>query len=626
MGYYKKKADEKDFGGVDTRTLVHKSFRDLQIGGSITVKANPTAQAQEVSNPIPILNRTNIVIDANYPGDDALDGNTLSQMVSSDKSKLLNLFDIGIMRIAINYLYLGMTNTVKNKALNHEVDMAVSEAVSFAYSESLTQLPAFKATVQSSMPSVTGLTGWLVAYQTFLQNIGAIPASYNTCMGFEQVLKDMGYRREAPLITELFGLLRKASFRAKVNAISEYTLAEYFDRNWWEQVNTLIRVPSRRSEALTSPLLFMSGIHTIPETIVTGEGSEDPMFDTRTYKLKMTIDGVEKEYHISELFEKAVDALNPYFILKWAREVYRNASNVTAQGYFNRIENILNGIKLIMVKFSQDNAELRTVLDRMATVGIVYWQKGVTFDVSKSNPVGTVVYNKLVEDVFTAAVASAATMSWDEHDLRWRFFTMWDKFTGIPEYDKKSGGAFITMSLRELPTDTDYTTTKWLIPKLFTVSKLNGTDDQWFLNRKGYQIAVNGKKFTHAELAANPIFARLDVLSQAVVDLNVATVDVTATDLTGHDIRSAVYFLLNDLFCAGALKTGDATYDYCLGSDAIALLDVEMDDLGNSMISFARNYSPFRVKTPDPQRTVGFATKTMKSHVSDESPSSETSV
>lgn len=71
----------------------------------------------------------------------------------------------------------------------------------------------------------------LVFYQSILQNIAGVLAKYNQLRSLETHLVDMGFRREAPLTHKLFGLLKKKSFIAILNSLSNYLVGEYFDRD-----------------------------------------------------------------------------------------------------------------------------------------------------------------------------------------------------------------------------------------------------------------------------------------------------------------------------------------------------------------------------------------------------------
>lgn len=100
----------------------------------------------------------------------------------------------------------------------------------------------------------------------------------------------MGYNNEAPFTTELFNLLSKAVFKGQINAISNFITGEFFDFDWFTQVNTLSMVPSRETTSMTSPLMTITATHSIPKDIVmttlssTSTGTtETVVFDSETY-------------------------------------------------------------------------------------------------------------------------------------------------------------------------------------------------------------------------------------------------------------------------------------------------------------------------------------------------------
>lgn len=130
----------------------------------------------------------------------------------------------------------------------------------------------------------------LIWYQSVLQNLASIPAKFNSTMSIRQALIDMGYNNEAPFTTELFNLLSKAVFKGQVNAISNFITGEFFDFDWFTQVNTLTMVPSRETTSMTSPLMTITATHSIPKDIVmttmssTSTGTtETVVFDSETY-------------------------------------------------------------------------------------------------------------------------------------------------------------------------------------------------------------------------------------------------------------------------------------------------------------------------------------------------------
>lgn len=121
-----------------------KAFRDLSFGSTISVKADPNAQASRMSQPYAIIAKTNPVMEGVYPGEDNLAGIVLEQLMNSNNSKLVNNFDSASLKLKLNYLYLnidGKNSALTFGALNKEMGNAINEALASTDAEMVTQLP-----------------------------------------------------------------------------------------------------------------------------------------------------------------------------------------------------------------------------------------------------------------------------------------------------------------------------------------------------------------------------------------------------------------------------------------------------------------------------------------------------
>lgn len=319
----KEKDVDKESGYFQTR-----AFKDLRFG-PITVAANPNVEGTTAAQPYAIIASSNRVADASYPGTRCLAGNTIQQLLNSTNSKLQNCFDIGNMKLRLHYLYLAINSSDKNQALNKQMGAAIDEALSFGYSEMLTQLPFYTDTVTSSMPQMDGNNkgAALVWYESMLLNTASIPAKYLETRSLEKEVTDMGFNKEAPIIHDLYGLLKKAAFISVINGISKYTQGEYFDNYWFKQMNVLCNVPSRKSKSMTDPLLTIRGVHALPEVSLTSSGAQSPYFDSSTYTA--TVGDVT--YTAEELVAAILDDLDVHSIVKWARDRYYGNTAVTPQ-------------------------------------------------------------------------------------------------------------------------------------------------------------------------------------------------------------------------------------------------------------------------------------------------------
>lgn len=593
-----------------TSTLLGKTaFRDLKYAQPITVMANPTAEATRSAVPYAIINSTNQVWEARYPGESNLAGNTIPLMRNSNSSRLLNLFDCCKVDLVLKYLYAAIDSTDINQALNVQLGKSMSEALSKAYSEMYVQLPLFQSTITSSMQNCDpeNRTQAFIWYQTMLQNIASIPAKYNMCISLEQHLKDSCYNRDVAPLDDLFGLLRKNSFRAKINAFSNIITGEYFDLSWFKQMNTLTMVPSRRTNSMRDPLLIIDACHDVPDIKIVNNGIT--VLDSENYSITIpknsgtAWDGQKLTFQ--EAILALIKSLSPYNILKWSRQLTNGIVTTTPTQYFNSVVTLVEQIRSVMSKFPADVSDIRTVLDIANRAGLNRWKRGIYFDVTKEmfyQP----VFNKLCNDVFVNYLSSPNSVHYDETTLRWKFYTLWDEYLGIPSYDKFNGGAFLTFSTRQFDSSVQPSTdTKYLVPKLFDIPS-SGYNTVATVNRLGVTAEIKYTVYDNQAINNSTIYNRLNVLGLSDYDQRVPSVDIEQGYNSIPETGSALEYVLNRLFSLGDIKVSATQTNSTINAEVISAIDVELDDVSNSMIAFAQAYAPFKVYTPVTERTVGF--------------------
>lgn len=285
---------------TDSLTYNIKAFRDLQNVGAIEVKADPNSSILRGSYPYNIIARTNKVVDANYAGKPNIEGNILTRLQNSNKSQLLNVFDLTTINFRANYLYLCYSRSESTKhnniAVNMEMNKAFNEALAKGYSTMFTQLPYYTDTITTSLPvpetysaSETGVyhkMGGLLHYQTVLQNAMLPISKYIQTISLQQEALNMSYRREAPTVTALYGLLMKKAFKATLNAVGTTIIGEYFDLNWYKQMNTLANIASRKSNSMTDPLMTATMTTCIPSCTMATAGQSPVTYYDSTQVLK----------------------------------------------------------------------------------------------------------------------------------------------------------------------------------------------------------------------------------------------------------------------------------------------------------------------------------------------------
>lgn len=627
----------------NSMTYQTKAFRDLQNVGLIEVKADPNTEASKAGVPYNIISRMNKVVDAKYAGYDNISGNVLTRLQNSNDSQLLNIFDTLSMNVRINYLYMcyqtSESTNHNNLAVNREMLKAFTEALSKGYSTMLTQLPFYTNKITGGLPSISGLTdtqqdiygkfGGIIHYQTVLQNLVAPIAKYIQTMSLESELMMMCYRREAPLVTALYGLLRKKAFVATLNSIGTNVIGEYFDLNWYRQNNTLINVPSRKSKCMSDPLITATATTFINPCTMSIQTGTDPETHEPVYTEYYDSEDVLKTYGVffnpdtwtydgtaesptSITLENAIYRLNRLLdqqtILNWARQLNSTAGPhliATPSAYYQNIVKLIEAINVMATSFVTNVADIRTFIDKLNDSHMVYWQKGIKLSVDKVEQT-EVTYNVLLHNMISAYVGGSNKMIYDTNTQRWQCYTLWNKYEGIAEFDRRSGGSFLTFGLRNLDLgDLSSTDIAMCLPILLAPELTENSTKCLATTRLGYMVRVSST--VSSSIVDNPVLSRLDPLKIGF-SIKIPTIDVSAitTASARAKLGSAACELLQNIAGYGTVKRTATLSDNVCDPDYICFIDVQIEDVSNEMITYCRNFSPFRVQTPDGKRTIGF--------------------
>lgn len=651
----KYEAPRKEELGHGSDTLQAKAYRDLDNIGVIDVKADPNAEMSYGSFPYTIIGRTAPVLDANYPGYVNIAGNSITLMQNdTTTSQLMNIFDVGVIVKKINYNYLPIRSDAINVAFAGEMIKSIEQAVSFGFSTMLTQLPFASATYATDMPIPSQyITNWdpdtpptglsrtlaksagyyaaMIHYQCVLQALVQPISKYIELRSLEKEMMRMSFRTEAPLLTQLFGLFKKSSFIAEVNTIGTVVINEYFDVNWYHQNNTLQCVPSRKTKGMVDPLLTIVGTHAIPRLTIDSPSYDSDnlatstaakLLDPETFAFKTGV-----AVKLEKLVENAAKLMNPAYILRFVRLLNRNAlpavtppdeACASISAYGEAVKVYLSYIARFAASFSTAMSNIRTFLDKLDQSGMIYWKKGVSFFVDKISQLEP-HYNALLNDVFAAAYSGADKVIYDAQTKRWRAWAFWNKYVGIPEFDRVSGGCFLTFGLRDIqPTASDGSTVDFnsssgLIPILFSSS--SGDTSSLIVTRSGASSALQKGAITNASFGTDHYLTRLNVMNNATISLKQPLIDITISNPAAKaKFASAALLFIGNVFGYGATSSINedeelVIEDKMLDPDYVAFVDLEIEDVSNQMIVYARNYAPFRVDTPNSSRTMGFARK-----------------
>lgn len=648
--HFKGSIPEKEKVSEAAETWQVKAFRDLQnVDASIDVKADPYQTVLRGDYPYALIARTNRVIDSGYTGYQNIDGNSIVRMFNSDRTQLMNIFDVATLNERLNYLYAAYSISSKNLAVNVELGKAVSEALSKGYSTMLTQLPFYSDGVASSdFPDVDNASGTtvpvlavgsgvqnklclLLHYQSVLQTLVSPESKYIETMSLEQAVMNMCYRREAPIMTSLYGLFKKKAFIATLNAIGTTLIADYFDLSWYKQTNTLTSLCSRRSNSMLDPILTLTATHRIPQCSIYASTSSgfltDPYYNSDNLKASgiwinpdtLTMDGTSTA-PVTLSLEVLVYRLNRMLdistMLTWARQLNNgslpaNVSIRTPSAYYQTINTLISAIQVLASQFTSAMTEVRTFLDRMQPTNLMYWKSGQWISVDRIQQLDP-NYNMILADCFQTYLGGTPSTEWDANTQRWKVNTLWNKYTGIANFDKMSGGSFLTFSLRGLQnveTDSGYRDTMYLIPLLFTDELYSGSRSCLATTRGGIRSAVSTKTIT---LTSDYNLARLDPLNAGITAKVPNIIEPTGIEATNKAkfASAAIQFLTTTAGYGQVLDndTSNTVLTSAVDPDYVSFVDVEVEDVSNLMITFCRNYSPFRVATPDGARSIGFGT------------------
>ena len=597
-----------------TQWMVAKSMRDLT-GRSIAVAANPYQAVVGAVNPYPMLAAQNRIIDTNYAGRANLMGNVPIEIANNPESRYLQSYDMAVIRLAMHYNYMAILPEHKNVAVNKEYIKAQNESLCNAYAETFTDLPFFSYEIATNMPGCDAtdatnpdnVLAFTTFYQSILQNIAMVVNKYNQMLAMEQTLYNQSWGRETPQLKSLYGLLKKASLKAAIEAIANYIPGAAMDVSWLTQTNILCNVPCKRSDSYDDPLITVDAYTIVPNIKVSVGGqtvftySEDEKFSaTSDYQ---TADGKS----FTELVARIISEMSVFTIANWARDSFAGNSSVTPQDYFNKLVDDLESLQAMMSRFPSDVADFEVVLKVMNRVGLNNWSFNTAMRVDLPGNYYKPVFNKLIYDVVSAYCCGGADMTFDDNTRRWKFYTLWDRVESIPEYDIMSGGAFLTFSLRDLPNEdaaNKYLSTKWLIPVMFDMES-----SIEILNRRGYNAAIDRTTvYDYAQLATSPTLARLVPLpNMKDAKLRIPTINVRSDSVYGYANASFAMKFIMKMCGVGIVYSGESDQSISLNETIMNLTDEQLEDVSNTMINQARVSSPFRTAVAQDVRTVGFA-------------------
>lgn len=638
-------------------------IRELPMASSaIQTKVDPYASDEGSGSPYRAYNRNCRILNPVYEGNENLDGSSAMQIYNEDQSALLNYFDVVRMSLRTNYRYMSikprMNGSVDqtNYGLISSMFKAFIEKMEEIEASTFTDISAFSYIVTTSLPTspdpehdkiwspyvikinnVIYYTEYaavfllMLEYQLIMQRAASVFCSVNKERAYRSHFKTMGYNREASYLAKLWGRFNSGSWLANWTTLATNLEGEWFDLDWLHQTNILAMLLSRKSNSIIDPICDLVVLGEVPTSFkcwskvtVDDNGTYvfgSVVFDSALLDIAST-SGVRVvkpfgTYPISSsltsisfdsVCQKLVDYMDPSITCAWARINFQKAtgdfSNIevaTVQEYSNTITNLLTCLDQAVSYTKACMTNLKKVIGICKRVGINQWAR-TSLGIVKGTECD-ILYNTTVSDLMANYLTGAETVTVNDKTMRWTSYTIFNKYYGIPAYDFKTGGSFVTFSLKNIDANVGSERLRY-VPYLFgyptTSSNTNNYDFEsntvTAISRYGELIAIttNGNLDPHS----NNVYARLAPIgAMDGVRIRIpqnANSFPTPTNERGIGSRatvSAFYHLLENLFHLGRVRVSSA-YDYILSSDIMMLTDFEISDLTNMIIAYARSSGP----------------------------------
>lgn len=613
-------SDVQKTEGNTNLSLEIKAMKNLAVR-SITVQADPYQASLPASFNYPLQAKYNAKISPSYTGEANLDGGNVQQYVNGLTSKLLKAIDYFYFKPAFNYGYAPMSkatlldengvmpsNYVGKELIDQRRDvwaevtsvLGATTYTALAINDYavLTDMPMGSAPTESigGVPYYTNVADVLYATTTFYQLV--LQAAHTMIKQFNSLRYKQGnmlrsdFNRAVSGLNSYFTQINKSAMDGIANSLAKAFPGEYFDIDFSKLVNHFIAVPSRAANDLFHPYLEMGAQFSAPSQFVIAlisrneNGTPSIISSINLFDhLTLTDDwfgGGERPLDIFQLQSEFSDFVSAEKTAKWARAEISQMSAIDRSNY---VKYALSGVSAMLNSFKPKVADIREALDVLTRANLVRWVKGYQPVIERDFDRPNFDY-LLVNDCIKNAFSGATNFTFDNETKRWKTWTLWNMYYGIPEYDKMSGGAFLTASFKEIQAAADDDSTLNFVPTIFD------TKDTLSYTLRGYMINRDGEEFTvmrtEGDISEFNVFKRLAVLrSMESLNMRVPTV----ADVDNDTNMSMIYFTLLRIFGMG-LVTGteaESTMEMGLDPDIISEYLIEVSDITNEALTYARN-------------------------------------
>lgn len=608
-----------------TGVLAQKSMRDL-VFGSVKVSGDPYTTPIGADSPYPLTTIRNKLVDASYKGVPNLNGNVLVAIDDPSNARLTKVYDAAYTEVVMNYLYCNRPGD-KSQGMNFLLGNSVDNALAILDAKLVRDLPFVTDHWETDMTNIDSENRLapIILDQAVTMNIISAVQAYNTLMATRESIAQMAWMREAPKLRSLFSLLAKKAVMEQVNLAASNLPGSYVDMDWYKMVAGITAVPSRKANDRLDPLLSINATHWLP-TVKEYRGYVDDtdkgtlVFDstTVTTNVNTTTFGVVQNATIQQVARMIQELMSPVSVLQWARQRVYGTTDRTEQSYVNDVTNLYQALQLLAARFADYFSVVRTLYTYLSdTTGNSIRKNGIVkltddngFAASIQNDV-PFVYNMLAASLFRAVTCGPSDLEWDDNTSAWMFYSLWDRYTGIPEFEKMSGGAFLSFSVRELPDRAEGengTEQKWQFPVLFS-----STGTAKFVDRNGASVNITREKLDGDAIKNSNKFARLQLGNYALTGLYVpyydwakAALDPLSVSWLNHALLTV--YGMSHQHRDDTIWIGDNTVDdYDMELSIIGAVDMEQISMANAMTTFARSQAPLMVQyIPSDTGTIGF--------------------
>jgi hypothetical protein len=452
----------------------------------------------------------------------------------------------------------------------------------------------------ASTITIDGVTGYaniadvLYATTTFyqlpFQALHALIKTFNSLRNKEGTMLRADFNRAVPLLNAYFTQINKSATDGLFSSICKSFPGEYFDTEFSEVINHFICLPSRASNDLFHPLIEMGVAISAPSKFKIHILSDDKssilatldLMDTLTATATWLDDNESSKLNIFQAINRIIPFLSAEQTAKWARTT--TYDSVSAVGRFNQFKFALDKLTTMITKFKPLCADIREALDVLSRANIVAWTKG--YQPSTVRDFDKPLFDYLlINDTLKSAFSGASEAHFNNANKRWRTWTLWNMYYGIPEYDTFSGGAFLTFSFKNLVAREDDDASINYIPQLFSHESIGSYAlEGKALNREGLEVVITRYEATPME--ASFVTSRLPILASMEAD-KLFIPNVTSASLNDVD-KAMLYRCLLGVF--GICRvTAQGSSDIGLDPDILGEYLVEVSDITNEAITYARS-------------------------------------